>query len=1173
MKSSNQQCQLLPGISQYNPYRVALQYWPFLTQCALVVLLSVSPATWAACPAAGSGITAGSGVAVNETGCAISTTSTGVNVGANGNATLSNSTITIPSGAGVGVASQGANAKLTLNDVVIRDETGTGVLVNNTGNLTANNLTVVTNNSQQSLVPLFLALPSYPNLGGVDPIDLDHTNDPFDLAVYQIASPAIGVSLNNSTATLTGNTTITSGGAGILSTNSNVTINGQLLINAGPGGTTNTWMDGLKTTGGALTVTTPVGSTSTINVDSVAGSGVFANAISTITLNGTGLYKINLLNSQNAGINNVNEASGLRADASTISVVGNLQLSANQGRGYGLWTGITPTSTINIVGDTTIATHGREAFGIRLDNGAMSLRGKLAIVTGVDPSSIDALAGAASPGLRATQGTLTVSGPTTVTTVGGIAAVGSSAQTRESAYGLWNTSYSRLQGDGATLNFSGPTSIETSGIAAHGVYNDSRTGTFTFGDSVNIVTHGGQGSVTWFRTFNGILSSIVNETVGAWGVNNAITGTTTFRGPLSITTDQDGAGGVRATGGLVDAQGALNVITAGAGAYGIQASSATAGGTTYNGTVNVGGLATIQTSGAAAHDVFADQNGSINLNGGARLRVADPAAKGILASGNSRVNGSGTFDVVANLQSQNTAQLNLSMAPGSVFTGTTTRTDTSVFNLTLQNARWNLTGDSNLSTLVNDPSLIDFAPPSGGVFKTLTVNNYSGDGTLALNTFLGDDSSPSDKLVINGGTATGNSALSIKNTLGQGALTNGNGILVVDAVNGGTTAANAFALAGPVYAGPYEYTLHRSSTDDTNEQAYYLRSDLQPDPPTPVDPASHIPNFRPQTSLYGAIPALALVYSRNIIDTLHERVGEERLNKDELLPTDDEKTYGPSMGWGRVIYRSGEQDGDHNAFGRQTPEYNYDMTAFQVGSDLYRNVESDGSHDQAGVSLAIGTIDGGVKHSNVNAGDDTLRAYSLGGYWTHFEPSGWYFDGVIQVNRFDIEAKPNGLNKLETRGWGYTASVESGYPIQADKDFYIEPQAQLVYSQFDLDDSDDLAADVRFRDIDSLIGRLGVRFAKDWDTEGSDNTIRRTNGWIRPSVWHEFKGQPKTEFSSQNGFVPFEADLDGTWGEVNMGVDYQANARTTFTVSAGYRQAFDNDSRGYDGMVGFKIKF
>nr|WP_242070487.1 autotransporter outer membrane beta-barrel domain-containing protein [Pseudomonas mohnii] len=248
-----------------------------------------------------------------------------------------------------------------------------------------------------------------------------------------------------------------------------------------------------------------------------------------------------------------------------------------------------------------------------------------------------------------------------------------------------------------------------------------------------------------------------------------------------------------------------------------------------------------------------------------------------------------------------------------------------------------------------------------------------------------------------------------------------------------------------------------------------------------------MPVYRDVVGLPTHLPALALVYSRNIIDTVHERVGEERLNSDEPLPTDDDKTYGPSMGRGRLIYRSGEQDGDQGLFPGKTTEYNYDITAFQVGTDLYRNVEPDGSHDQAGVSMAIGTIDGGVKHANVNADDDTLRAYSLGCYWTHFEPSGWYVDGVVQLNRFDIEAKPNGLNKLETQGWGYTASVESGYPIKADKDFYIEPQAQLVYSQINLDSSDDLAADVRFEDIDSLSGRLGVRFAKDWETVDSDN--------------------------------------------------------------------------------------
>ena len=45
--------------------------------------------------------------------------------------------------------------------------------------------------------------------------------------------------------------------------------------------------------------------------------------------------------------------------------------------------------------------------------------------------------------------------------------------------------------------------------------------------------------------------------------------------------------------------------------------------------------------------------------------------------------------------------------------------------------------------------------PAGG-FKTLTVENYArGGGTLVLNSQLGDDSSPTDRLVIDGGSASG----------------------------------------------------------------------------------------------------------------------------------------------------------------------------------------------------------------------------------------------------------------------------------------------------------------------------------------------------------------------------------------------------------------------------------
>ncbi|EIK97199.1 Outer membrane autotransporter barrel [Pseudomonas sp. M47T1] len=39
-------------------------------------------------------------------------------------------------------------------------------------------------------------------------------------------------------------------------------------------------------------------------------------------------------------------------------------------------------------------------------------------------------------------------------------------------------------------------------------------------------------------------------------------------------------------------------------------------------------------------------------------------------------------------------------------------------------------------------------------------------------------------------------------------------------------------------------------------------------------------------------------------------LGEERLNEDEPLPAQDQSTLSPSMGWGRVIYRSGKRDGE-----------------------------------------------------------------------------------------------------------------------------------------------------------------------------------------------------------------------------------------------------------------------
>ncbi|MFJ3263954.1 autotransporter outer membrane beta-barrel domain-containing protein [Pseudomonas sp. NPDC086581] len=534
--------------------------------------------------------------------------------------------------------------------------------------------------------------------------------------------------------------------------------------------------------------------------------------------------------------------------------------------------------------------------------------------------------------------------------------------------------------------------------------------------------------------------------------------------------------------------------------------------------------------------------------------------------------------------------LSSSIVVGSAQTATGSHSDVILRDTSL----WQLTGDSNLSSLTNADSLIDFSADGG--YKKLTTNDYHGaNGTLALNTYLYKDDSPSDQLVIDGGQATGESNLRIKNAGGPGALTEGNGIKVVDAVNGGTTEADAFRLLNRVKAGPYEYTLHRASLDDSNAQAWYLRStqDAPPvDPVDPVDPVEPVipgeptdplpvdprtpdpvpqkPNYRAETSLYSALPAMALNYSRALVDTLHERVGEERRNVNEPLPAEAVEDYGPSLGWGRLIYQKGKDSLGDGA------DYDYRIQAFQVGADLYRHEDTDGSTDQAGLSLQAGRINGSVDHSNgQDAGDDTLRSYGIGGYWTHFGPKGWYLDGVLQLNRFDLKASGNESNSLKTRGHGVTASLEAGYPLKLDSDktLHVEPQAQLIVSKLKLDNSHDDAADVRFDDVDSLTGRLGVRIDKDWFREDDKGKQQRTSVWVRPSVWHEFKGKAKTEFSSADGYIPFGAEMDGSWGELNLGVDYQLNDRTSVTGSLGFQKSFDGEGRSYEGILGIKVKF
>ena len=541
--------------------------------------------------------------------------------------------------------------------------------------------------------------------------------------------------------------------------------------------------------------------------------------------------------------------------------------------------------------------------------------------------------------------------------------------------------------------------------------------------------------------------------------------------------------------------------------------------------------------------------------------------------------------------------------------------------LTFDNSRTLTLGDSGTGTLSIDPTSTVFAgdgthaivPFSSALFATLmnagTIDltngsggptdslrirgNYIGQGgRLKLNTVLASDGAPSDKLVIDGGTGTGTTSMFIFNAGGGGARTVANGILVVEAINGATTATGAFALGAPAVAGPYQYELFRGSKDASAPESWFLRTEppcppspitptvptvpVAPIPPTtpttPITPTTPAPpgteaNFRQEVSLYAALPPLALLYGRAVVDTLHQRVGEQ----EQLRGRAD--LGGSPIGngaWGRIIGQRGHRDGGCPF--KLGPTYDFDFAALQAGLDVYRLQHRDGARDHVGLYAVLGTGRSSVTDDSGNfAGRDYLAAYSLGAYWTHFGASGWYVDSVVQGTFYDTKAQSTRQAALETSGLGFAASLEGGYPFKVFG-LTVEPQAQVLYQTISLDGASDIAASVRFTDVESLAGRLGVRFANTWPMPWRSQPSLLT-AWFRPSIWQDFLGDPKTLFSSATGFVPFRPNLGDEWVELSSGITLRLDRTTSLYATGSYQIDLDGRGDAWDGKFGLRVNW
>src|SRR3984885_4542486 len=482
----------------------------------------------------------------------------------------------------------------------------------------------------------------------------------------------------------------------------------------------------------------------------------------------------------------------------------------------------------NLSGTESFATHGDGAVGLFVTNGgALTATGPITINTagGVLSTSLGPVG---AFGVEAdAQGSQINLAATTIATTG------------EGAAGLY-ASDGLGTGHGGVITVSGPLGVVTGGSSAYGAWAQSTGSAITLNGPSTFTIN--SGAFALFASEGGVISpadtlGVVVNGVAAGGVEaNGSGSSATLKGPTTIALNGNQNTGLLATaGGAISTQGPTSIAVSGAQSTGVQALS---GAVTASGSLNVttsqassiafalrgtspsiiaSGGGTVSAAGSAitfmdaANAVATFDNFNIKSTAG-DLIFAEPSTATV--NFNNTIANAGAGNLLnATLGSTVAFNANASTLTGAIQTDATSTTNVSLTN----GATWTMSASSTTTSLNLANSAIFFSP-SGG-FKTLTVGSYVGTGAnITLNTALGGPNARStDQVIINGGSATGLTSLTIKNASGAaGAATTGAGIPVVIVTNGGTTSPTAFHLANnaPILAGGFEYNLDRASNQD-----------------------------------------------------------------------------------------------------------------------------------------------------------------------------------------------------------------------------------------------------------------------------------------------------------------------------------------------------------------------
>lgn len=485
-----------------------------------------------------------------------------------------------------------------------------------------------------------------------------------------------------------------------------------------------------------------------------------------------------------------------------------------------------------------------------------------------------------------------------------------------------------------------------------------------------------------------------------------------------------------------------------------------------------------------------------------------------------------------------------------------------------QGSVWNMsgsTGQNVLDTLTLAGSIISVSPSGSFVPRDLTVTNLVGQqGTITLNTVVGDDSSASDRIIIDGGSATGTTNLIIRNVGGTGGGTSGNGIEVVQAINGGTTSSSAFRLGQPLYASAYEYTLLRGALDGSAPDNWYLSTNN----------ANGLPNYRPGVSVSSSAALSAAATNMALMSHFYERSGFYGINvtpspvasnpcvQNMALWCDSE-----TRAWGRYIYENITHKGDGKGVnGDSGAAFKQNISGIQLGNDLWRSIDENGNRQYAGVYATIGLGKGDVAHTDgSSAGTNRTDVYNLGAYFSHVRMNDAWVDAVVQGGLIDTRSSARDGGDFETEGYNVAASLEAGWPVLNHNGWKVEPHVRAFYQIQSLNDTNDSYTDIHFGDYQSLQSSGGLRVSH-------SGLIGNTkySAWVDTGVGYEFKGESRTRLGSGADSVNLTTKMQGSYADLSVGGSVELSKTLSMYTSANWTPRFDNTEYSLGASVGVR---